>query len=93
MILKINKLQLIIYFFCLVLYFGEKVKTCGEQIDQIENEFPSNSHPLYKKFVLFCLKSNSLFENPNGGIKIIKILLKSLKDTLLPDHSQNIIEK
>ena len=59
----------------------------------IENEFPSNSHPLYKKFVLFCLKSNPLFEHPNGGFKIIKILLKALKDTLLPNTNDENMNK
>ena len=59
----------------------------------IENEFPSNSHPLYKKFVLFCLKSNPLFEHPNGGFKIIKILLKVLRDTLLPNTNDENVNK
>ena len=58
------------------------MKLCGERIDKIENEFPSNCSPLLKKFILFCLKSNPIFENSNGGINIIKILLKSLKDIL-----------
>ncbi len=59
----------------------------------IENEFPSNSHHLYKKFVLFCLKYNPLFEHPNGGIKLIQILLKALKDTLLPNTNDEIVNK
>lgn len=88
--MKLQKKSLVfLKLFFLVLYFGENLKIYGTEKKAIKNQFPSNSDLLYKNFVLFCLKSNPLFEHPNGGMKLIKILLKALKDSLLVNNNNN----